>query len=185
MRVLRIIGILLLFLAGNVAHPISLELNTASAFARGGSGFVGFTLSFLDDTDPGWANTSILTIDLEDPRLNTLVANLSPGLLRVGGGGAWKIIMDVDGTLCAHRDTPADKCLTMSRWRSILDFATQNGVQLIWGLGAQWRANGTMPLDFSIIEPVHLLCTFTLILMLTLTLTLTLKLTLICTLTVS
>ena len=133
------------------ATPVSLELNTASAFDRVRPGaYVGFTLSFLrGQDDPLWANTSILAIDLDDPSFEALVANLAPGLVRVGGGGEWRIVYDVDGRTCAKRKTPPSLCLTMPRWRAILAFAQRTGVQLIWGLGAQNRANGTAPLDFS------------------------------------
>ena len=47
------------------AEAVSLELGTASAFGRVRQGYVGITLSFLYD-DPGWENTSILTINLDD-----------------------------------------------------------------------------------------------------------------------
>jgi hypothetical protein len=104
------------------------------------------TLSFLYD-DPGWENSSILTIDLSDSRFGLLMSQLAPGILRVGGGGEFKIVMDVNNA-CAARSTPAITCLTMSRWQQILAFAKRTGVQMIWGLGAQRRANGAAPLDF-------------------------------------
>jgi hypothetical protein len=129
------------------AEAVSLELGTASAFGRVRQGYVGITLSFLYD-DPGWENTSILTIDLDDSRFGLLMSQLAPGILRVGGGGEFKIVMDVNST-CAARGTPAIVCLTMSRWGKILAFAKRTGVQLVWGLGAQRRDNGTAPLDFS------------------------------------
>ena len=128
---------------------LSLELGTAAAFNSVRRGYVGFTLSFLTGTDYGelWANTSIVTIDLDKPQFVTLVSELAPGMLRVGGGGEYRIVMDVDGKTCAASKTPASYCLTMARWREILAFAHHTGVQLIWGLGAQRRKNGTSPLD--------------------------------------
>ena len=69
------------------AEAVSLELGTASAFGRVRQGYVGITLSFLYD-DPGWENTSILTIDLDDSRFGLLMSQLAPGILRVPQWGA-------------------------------------------------------------------------------------------------
>ena len=148
---------ILLFVVA-AAHPlvpaidgarVELELGTAAAFAKVRPGFVGTTLSFLYD-DPLWFNSSIITIDLDEPQFNTLVRALAPGLLRVGGGGEWPIVMDVHGTECAAANkTGTPLCLTMERWDAILRFAKRTGVQMVWGLGAQDRANGTAPLNFT------------------------------------
>lgn len=146
----RILLISLLFL-GISGDTVELQLGTASAFNRVLPGYIGFVLSFQNQA-PLWDNTSIITIDLENPEFLSLVRSLAPALVRVGGGAEWQIVMNVHGTECKSAKTDADFCLTMPRWKEILQFAKDTGIQLIWGLGAQNRANHSSPLDFSNID---------------------------------
>jgi len=143
------------------ATPITIpvELGTASAFNEINPNYVGFTLSFMGNSsksNPQWDDTSILVIDLTDSTekgkdFTKLVAGLAPGLLRVGGGDEYPIVMDVDGLTCAKLKTPSYFCLTMERWAEILAFAKRTGVQLVWGIGAQvGRPDGTSQMDFDL-----------------------------------
>lgn len=112
-------------------------------------GDLGMVLSFMDKNPPMWNDTSIITINLNDPDFLFLVSTLAPALLRIGGGCEHYVVMDVNGTECQTQQTPAEYCLTMDRWKDILAFAKKTGVQMIWSLGAQRRSSGTSPLDFS------------------------------------
>uniref|UniRef100_A0A7S4N8Z8 Beta-glucuronidase C-terminal domain-containing protein n=1 Tax=Guillardia theta TaxID=55529 RepID=A0A7S4N8Z8_GUITH len=125
-----------------------LELNTAAKFSTIDEGYVGFTLSFLTGEVAHWSNTSILFIDLKSPQLRTLVKRLSPAILRVGGGWEYKVVMNVNGSECETQGTPPEFCLTMGRWHEILEFANDTQIDVVWGLGAQRRANGLSQLDF-------------------------------------
>jgi heparanase 1 len=70
-------------------------------------------------------------------------------MLRVGGGDEHNVVMEVKGGECAARGAPSHYCLTMPRWHEILGFARKTGVRLVWGLGAQRRANATAAMDMT------------------------------------
>lgn len=130
--------------AARGAVPIALELGTAAAFATASPSFVGTTFGNNEWSagEREWKNTSLLGIDLDDPKLRAELGALAPGAVRVGGGTTYALVFDVHGTECAATGALPLQCVTMPRWREILAFFKDTGVKLVYGLPAQNRTDG-------------------------------------------
>ena len=111
--------------------------------------------------EPGWNHSSVnFGLDLSDPALVAAAKALAPGRLRIGGSqgdcicydipsGSCAKVMNASGTDAATCDSPAF-ILNMSRWQQIIDFATDTGVELVFGLNGATRKNGNTALDWEV-----------------------------------
>eukprot|EP01049_Picozoa_sp_SAG25_P009260 SAG25_NODE_900_length_4858_cov_26.433284_6_plen_510_part_00 len=111
--------------------------------------------------EPGWNHSSVnFGLDLSDPALVAAAKALAPGRLRIGGSqgdcicydipaGSCAKVMNASGTNAATCNSPAF-ILNMSRWQQIVDFATDTGIELVFGLNGATRTNGNTPLDWEI-----------------------------------
>ena len=69
------------------ANEASAEISSASVWDVGDH-FLGVTLDFHSpiESKTAWGNSSVLTLNLENPRFIALASKLAPSLLRLGGG---------------------------------------------------------------------------------------------------
>eukprot|EP01089_Gocevia_fonbrunei_P010996 TRINITY_DN2403_c0_g1_i1.p1 TRINITY_DN2403_c0_g1~~TRINITY_DN2403_c0_g1_i1.p1 ORF type:complete len:526 (-),score=100.92 TRINITY_DN2403_c0_g1_i1:37-1614(-) len=112
--------------------------------------FVGFTCDWYVSEDVNYGkkfgNAGILTVDLNNPLLITLVKALSPASWRIGGSPEDTVIYEVgDPPECPRAQQgpfPKPMCLSMQRWEEIINFATKTGVEVLFGLnGLNGRAS--------------------------------------------
>ena len=89
---------------------------------------------------PYGTTADILDIDLNSPRLRTVAAALSPGLLRIGGSEDVVVKYLVGNATRAECEAPTvfrganvSKCLTMARWDAVNTFARGAGLKLVFG----------------------------------------------------
>ena len=95
---------------------------------------------------PTWGqNASIVTIDLQNPRLRALSAAMSPAYLRIGGSEGDVAVYDLGGACSRLGATSADFCLTMARWEEILTYANDTGLTVVFGLNVMYGRNCTAP----------------------------------------
>ena len=96
-----------------------------------------------DGSGGDWAGSGLLSIDLGNRRLRNLAAGLAPGFLRLGGSLDTAVRYDmgnneVTKAWCkdevSFRNVPWHLCLNQSRWDEVLDFASDAGLEVIFGL---------------------------------------------------
>ena len=132
--------------------------------------WVGVNMDFWPSSKHTWENASALDVDLSNPHLRTLAKGLSGSLLRLGGSPADFLVYDVfpgacsagslnrtqptgKGYFCPIWDQLAGRCLTMDRWKALLQFAVDAGLSVVMDLNACWlRNSSTTDVDFSMIE---------------------------------
>ena len=104
-----------------------------------------------------WAGANVFDVDLGSARLRQAARSLAPGLLRIGGSldKYAKYYFQGQGNLTlAECQKPVDKnrgnwtlCMTASRWREVLAFASDAGLDLVLGLpysgGLSWDPTST------------------------------------------
>jgi heparanase len=89
-----------------------------------------------------WVNSSVVNINLTDPRLLTLATAFAPAHLRIGGSQQDDVWYAVDGT--CPPTVNSTFCLKMEKWDAINAFAIATGMSISFGLNAmQGRANST------------------------------------------
>ena len=115
------------------AKEVSLSVGrNASLWGLVAPEYVSYTMDWWsNDTTkyPSWGNSSILNADLSNPRLQQLAASLSPAFLRIGGSQADTILYHPFSASC-----PEQHCLTMERWKQVLDFAHKVGARIVFCL---------------------------------------------------
>ena len=100
------------------------------------------------DEGPTWGkNASVLTIDLQNKRLKNLARAMSPAFLRVGGSEGDDAVYDIDGACSRSRGgsgvpDPA-YCMTVPRWKELMGFATDAGLDVAFGLNVMYGRNCT------------------------------------------
>lgn len=161
-------------LAGAAAAPAGARVVVAPRVVGNASDtfrFTGVNMDFWPTTKPKWNGAGALIVDLTQPRLRTLARGLSGALLRLGGSPADFLLYDVSPDACsaenlnktqpvpgAHYfcpiwDQTAGQCLTLARWRSLLEFAGDAGLSLVLDLNACWgRKSASGDMDWSNID---------------------------------
>lgn len=96
----------------------------------------------------GWANASVLTVNLDDPLLRAAAAALSPGLLRIGGSEDDVVRYQMGGESARDCHSGAEfrhhnvsLCLTPARWDAVNAFAEDAGLRLVFGVSYFTDAN--------------------------------------------
>ena len=83
------------------------------------------------------ANSSVLTVNLQDAGFRDLVTHLSPAHLRIGGSeGDYAVYQTPDALVCPKVNLTGNFCLSMDRWDELNAFAQQCGVSILFGLNA-------------------------------------------------
>jgi heparanase 1 len=101
------------------------------------------------DEGPTWGqNASIVSLDLQNPRLKKLTAAMSPAYLRIGGSEADDAVFDFDNACKNTRGgsgipDPA-YCMTTSRWDEVLGFAKETGVDVAFTVNVMYGRNCTV-----------------------------------------
>lgn len=111
-----------------------------------------------------WGNSSALTIDLTSPTLRAAAAALAPALLRLGGSPEDSVNFDSDGScvpqsggagpfpgyFCSQVQPYSYDCLTRARWAALLQFASETGNPIAYGLnGCYGRPSASSPMNRS------------------------------------
>jgi heparanase 1 len=98
------------------------------------------SFNFDWNTGDSWANASVMVVDLTSKRLRALTAAMSPAHLRIGGSDGDAATYLVDPT---NPPVPCDPdyCLGMPRWRELLEFSKDVGVDLVFGLNLCYGRN--------------------------------------------
>jgi hypothetical protein len=135
---------------------------------------ISINMDFWPPTKDNWRNASALTYNLTNPDFLTLASALQGSGLRLGGSPADTLLYDVlsDGSACSQAnlnktqpqngphgyycpiwDQVIGQCLTVQRWRSLLEFAASAGLHLILDLNACWlRAGPTSSMNWELID---------------------------------
>ena len=81
------------------ATTINWTIEPSAAAAMTSSSLVSFNLDWHPpDEGPTWGeNASVVTIDLQNPRLKKLAKAMSPAFLRIGGSEGDDAVYDIDG----------------------------------------------------------------------------------------
>jgi len=82
------------------ANEASAEISSASVWDVGDH-FLGVTLDFHSpiESKTAWGNSSVLTLNLENPRFIALASKLAPSLLRLGGGPVRRHLAEIDSLI--------------------------------------------------------------------------------------
>ena len=104
-------------------------------------GYVSFNFDWHKNSEepPAWVNMSAILLDLKNPLLVQAATALAPGHLRIGGSEGDVLVYDVptkNSTCLSRGVNDTLMCLTMDRWKELVGFADQTGVQLVFGLNA-------------------------------------------------
>jgi heparanase 1 len=123
---------------------ITVDFDRVSATT--GDGYISFNFDWHLNSEepPAWYNSSVLVINLTNPKLIYLASQLSPGHLRVGGSEEDVAIYDIG----AHRPCVEGFCMSMDRWHELVDFCQKAKIRLVFGLNAMYgRSNSTSHWD--------------------------------------
>ncbi|CAK9001546.1 Heparanase-like protein 3 [Durusdinium trenchii] len=91
-----------------------------------------------------WKQSSILSVDLENPKLVEAMKGLGEVKLRIGGTQADTIVYEDGVTPCLPFDPPPGTnssffkhgCLTMKRWDAIVSLCRKAGCSIVFGINA-------------------------------------------------
>ena len=103
-----------------------------------------------DYDDCGWENSSLLTVDLDNPLLLSAIRALSPVVLRVGGSLADLVTYEMPPSRNGRVASPCPPfmrdasrrigfrggCLPWARWKQLLDFCDRAGCQVYFTVNA-------------------------------------------------
>lgn len=135
---------------GAAVSPTIIDWTVEPSEAAGltSSRLVSFNLDWHPKGLTWGQNASIMTIDLENPRLRALSAAMSPAYLRIGGSEGDDAVYDIDGACARSRGGSGvpDRayCLSMTRWRDILHYAHDTGLSVAFGLNVMYGRNCTV-----------------------------------------
>ncbi|XP_065185973.1 uncharacterized protein LOC135816801 [Sycon ciliatum] len=98
------------------------------------------------DNGAKWGHSGLLTADLQNARLRYLATRLSPAVWRIGGTPQDEIVYVIGNPPeCASSKSvqeslaaPGPLCLTMGRWKEIVEFADSCGLKLVMGLNGMY-----------------------------------------------
>lgn len=135
----------------NSASNVYVDLTAPLAFTS--SRFTSFNFDWHKDDEepPLWLNCSVQLIDLQSPALHSAVQGLK-GRLRIGGSEEDDVVYNVTGNECEVKGTDPAFCLSMDRWKEIVQFTSSNDIDLVFGLNAMDRADNDRAENFSNIE---------------------------------
>ncbi|KAJ9450306.1 Heparanase-like protein 3 [Diplonema papillatum] len=126
------------------------------AIGRTKLGYVSFNFDWHKNDEPSWNfNASIMTLRLGDRNLLGFAKRLAGAHVRVGGSEADMVIYDTAGNACSdYPGTDPAFCLSMSRWKEIVNFTQATGTKLVFGLNAMSsrQGNNSAPLNLTNIE---------------------------------
>ena len=141
---MRALSILCLFPLASAAS-VTLYVNATAVVATTDPEYISANFDWHTEEEeyPAWVNSSILSINLTDPRLLTLASAFAPAHIRIGGSEQDEVWYAVDGP--CPSTVNASFCLTMDRWDEINAFAIATGVSISFGLNAmQGRTNSSL-----------------------------------------
>lgn len=136
--------------ASGATTTIDWTLEPSEAAATTSEKLVSFNFDWHPpDEGPTWGqNASIVTIDLQNPRLRTLAAAMSPAVLRIGGSEGDDAVYDMEGGCSKSRGGSgvADPayCMTVPRWNELLHFAKDTGLSVAFGVNVMYGRNCTV-----------------------------------------
>lgn len=161
----------LLLASGSVVaaspSPSVLHFNASSqALGQVDARYVSYTLDWWPSNQGcqpsgGWGpHANVLEVDLDSPKLRSLVAALGPSILRIGGSLDKVVEYEIpsEGLLCSprnHHDKQEKPCLTAARWDALHEFAKATNAQIVFGLSypeqnaqlpGRWNASQAMAL---------------------------------------
>ena len=89
-------------------------------------------------TESGSGTVHAPIFNFNQPRLDTMVQNLAPAYLRIGGSEADKIYYAMQDTSDFQPNAPAGykSVMTAKQWDSVNAFASRNGLQLVFTINA-------------------------------------------------
>ncbi|EDQ88010.1 uncharacterized protein MONBRDRAFT_26729 [Monosiga brevicollis MX1] len=126
-----------------VTVAIAPYINAVSATSS--DSYVSFNFDWHTASEgASWVNASVLNIDFENPRLRALARAMAPAYLRIGGSEG-----DLASYLVNTQAPPSDCaampefCLTMPRWRQLIEFCQDTGLRLVFGLNICAGRNNT------------------------------------------
>eukprot|EP01084_Bolivina_argentea_P141859 249260_1 len=136
-----------------VAYSTDVYIDLTASIATSSSRFTSYNFDWHKNSEepPLWVNCSVQVIDLDSPYLNTAVQGLRTRL-RIGGSEEDDIVYNVTGNECNISQTDPAFCLSMDRWKQIVDFTTRNELDLVFGLNAMDRKDDNSPENFTNIE---------------------------------
>jgi heparanase len=144
MMTAALVSLLLPICLGAATSSVTVSINASATVHTVDPEYISANFDWHTDAEefPAWVNSSILTINLTDPRILTLATAFAPAHLRIGGSEQDDVWYAVDGPCPATVN--ASFCLTMERWDEINAFAIATGLTISFGLNAmQGRVNLT------------------------------------------
>ena len=172
-RASLLLGAVAAHAAAAAAAPLPITVTvgaTRVATASDSFRMTGINFDFWTSSKDKWTNASALSLDLSSPDLNTLAGALSGSMLRLGGSPADFLVYEVSPGDCSAENLnktqqaygsyfcpiwyqTQGQCLTMSRWRDLLAFASRAGLKLVLDLNACWgRVSASADIDWSQID---------------------------------
>ena len=143
-----VISVTYLFVVGCTASSsaaLLLHINTTKAVFTIDDRYVSYTLDWWPPTQGcqpwGWGpHANVLEVDLDSPKLRTLVSALGPSILRIGGSLDKVVEYEIpsEGVFCSSHNQNSSKdrrpCLEASRWDALHEFAGATNSKIVFGL---------------------------------------------------
>ena len=153
------------------AAPQPLAVTVSAVVPPNTTDFItGVTMDFWPVTKAKWGTAGALTVDLTNKDLRTLARGLNGSVLRLGGSPADFLLYEVEPGACSPENLnktqqsygsyfcpiwlqAPGQCLSLSRWRDLLEFAADAGLRLVLDLNACWgRTGASADMDWSQID---------------------------------
>lgn len=130
---LIIAGYLPSMVAGQSTATITIDTSKVVHFVDAEYISFNFDWHLNTEEEPAWFNSSVLAINLTDPRLIYLTSQLQPAHLRIGGSEGDNVTYEIGTVPCPQNRS---FCLTMDKWNDINQFALTTNVTIAFGLNA-------------------------------------------------
>ena len=124
----------------DIGVPVNIVSKEYISFAIDSSQVVGgkWWNPAASGTEVGSGTVHAPVFDFNQPRLDSMVQNLAPAYLRIGGSEADKIYYAMQDTSDFQPNAPPGykSVMTAKQWDNVNGFATRNGLQLVFTLNA-------------------------------------------------